>query len=303
LFALNTRRFRHKTKPDEGVTEAARQSALPTRWIGVLWLVHSCYLTHASLPSEIKKPCSATRGRISDYEAPVATARNAMPHAIKKITVLLAEDHQIVREGVHALLKHEPDLEVIGEAENGRQAVESVRKLRPDVVVMDIAMPLLNGLEATRQILKSIPATRVLILSAHSEDAYVEQVVALGASGFLLKHTSGHVLAQAIREVEKGNRVFSPALSRRVTERSQKLKTQPTSKTNLLSSREREVLQLIAEGKANKQVAAELGVSFKTVDKHRQHLMSKLDIHDVACLTRYAITEGIIENTIREPVL
>jgi DNA-binding NarL/FixJ family response regulator len=221
---------------------------------------------------------------------------------MKLITVLLAEDHQIVREGFRALLKHERDIEVVGEAASGRAAVELTRKLRPAVVVMDIAMPLLNGLEATRQIRRDFPDTGVLILSAHSEDAYVEQAILSGAAGFLLKQTSSHDLATAIREVQKGNTFFSPSVSRRVHDRSQKPVDREANlqkKTNRLSSREVEVLQLIAEGKPNKQVAAELGVSFKTVDKHRQHLMSKLDIHDVAGLTRYAIAEGIIESSVR----
>jgi DNA-binding NarL/FixJ family response regulator len=221
---------------------------------------------------------------------------------MKRITVLLAEDHQIVREGFRSLLEHEHDIEVVGEAETGRQAVQLTRKLRPAVVVMDIAMPLLNGLEATRQIRKEFPETKVLILSAHSDDAYVEQVAVLGAAGFLLKQTSSHELATAIREVQKGNTFFSPSISRRVHDRSQKPVDRAANlrkKTNRLSSREVEVLQLIAEGKPNKQVAGELGVSFKTVDKHRQHLMNKLDIHDVAGLTRYAIAEGIIESNVR----
>jgi len=220
----------------------------------------------------------------------------------KPITVLLAEDHQIVREGFRALLRHESDIQVVGEAETGRQAVQLTRKLRPAVVVMDIAMPLLNGLEATRQIRKEMPATRVLVLSAHSDDAYVEQVMALGAAGFLLKQTSSHVLAKAIREVQKGNTFFTPGISRRLQNghATPLEQTRPSRKKgNLLSSREREVLQLIAEGLPNKQVAAELGVSFKTVDKHRQHLMTKLNIHDIAGLTRYAIAEGIIESTVR----
>jgi DNA-binding NarL/FixJ family response regulator len=223
---------------------------------------------------------------------------------MKRITVLLAEDHQIVREGFRSLLKHEDDIEVVGEAETGRQAVQLTQKLRPAVVVMDIAMPLLNGLEATRQIRRDFPETRVLILSAHSDDAYVEQVALLGAAGFLLKQTSSHVLATAIREVQKGHTFFSPAVSRRVQTRKQKAANRGASKTggNSLSSREVEVLQLIAEGKPNKQIAAELGVSFKTVDKHRQHLMSKLDIHDTAGLTRYAIAEGIIESSVRVTV-
>ena len=199
-------------------------------------------------------------------------------------------------------MKHESDIEVVGEAETGRQAVQLTRKLRPAVVVMDIAMPLLNGLEATRQIRKDFPETRVLILSAHSDDAYVEQVDALGAAGFLLKQTSSHNLATAIREVQKGNTFYSPAVSKRLKGRDQKALDREGNfkqKHNRLSSREVEVLQLIAEGRPNKQVATELGVSFKTVDKHRQHLMAKLNIHDIAGLTRYAIAEGIIESNVR----
>ena len=221
---------------------------------------------------------------------------------MKKITVILAEDHQIVREGLRSLLKHEIDIEVIGEAENGREAVNLTRKLRPDVVVMDIAMPLLNGMEATRQIRKDFPETKVLILSAHSDDAYVEQVIELGASGFLLKQSSANNLATAIREAHNGSTFFSPAVFKRLNGRERTTVDRAGNarkKSYLLSSREIEVLQLIAEGKPNKQVAAELGISFKTVDKHRQHLMGKLNIHDIAGLTRYAIAEGIIESSVR----
>jgi DNA-binding NarL/FixJ family response regulator len=221
---------------------------------------------------------------------------------MKPITVLLAEDHQIVREGFRSLLTHEPDIEVVGEAENGRQAVQLTRKLRPAVVVMDIGMPLLNGLEATRQIRKDFPDIKVLILSAYNDEAYVAQVAALGGVGFLLKQTSSGVLAKAIREVQKGNTFFSPTVTKRLKAGAgdspgggKKAK----QRANQLSSREVEVLQLIAEGKPNKQVAAELGVSFKTVDKHRQHLMSKLNIHDVAGLTRYAISAGVIESRVQ----
>jgi len=221
---------------------------------------------------------------------------------MKPITVLLADDHQIVREGFRLLLEHEHDMKVVGEAANGRQAVQLSKTLCPAVVVMDIAMPLLNGLEATRQILKNSPATRILMLSAHDDDAYVDEVMALGAAGFLHKQTSAHELARAIRSVSQGTIFFSPAISKRTHDRrlnSLNREGNLKKKNNQLSSREVEVLQLIAEGMPNKQVALELGVSFKTVDKHRQHLMSKLDIHDVAGLTRYALAEGIIENKAR----
>lgn len=222
--------------------------------------------------------------------------------AMKQIPVLLAEDHEIVRQGLRSLLEAEGDIKVIGEAETGRQAVELVRKLRPAVVVMDIAMPLLNGLEATRQIRQAFPDTKVLILSAHSDDAYVEEASAVGAVGFLLKQTSSRVLATAIREVQKGNTFFSPSIAKHLH---QHYETSPNraelvrKKGDRLTSREAEVLQLIAEGQANKQVAAELGISVKTVEKHRQTLMKKLNIHDTAGLTRYAISAGIIESSVQ----
>ena len=222
--------------------------------------------------------------------------------SMKRITVLLAEDHEIVREGLRALLEHEDDIKVIGEAQTGRQAVKLTSKLRPDVVVMDIAMPLLNGLEATRQILEARPAIKVLILSAHSDDAYIEQIIGLGAAGYLIKQTSHDVLSRAIREVQKGKTFFSPSISKRLHHHHEKssdrvglLKT----KDDQLSSRETEVLQLVAEGNVNKETAAELGISIKTVEKHRQNLMKKLDIHDTAGLTRYAIATGIIESSVQ----
>ena len=225
---------------------------------------------------------------------------------MQRITVLLAEDHQIVREGVRSLLEQEPDIEVIGEAATGRQAVQLARKLQPAVVVMDIAMPLLNGLEATRQIRKASPAPKVLILSAHGDEAYVKQVTHLDASGFLLKQTSAHDLARAIREVQAGNTCFSHSISKHLQGHFQSVpgrQAAAKNRENSLSPREAEVLQLIAEGKPNKQIASELGVSFKTADKHRQHLMNKLNLHDIAALTRYAIKEGIIEADVEVTIL
>ena len=221
---------------------------------------------------------------------------------MKRITVLLAEDHMVVREGLRKLLEAESDIEVVGEAATGRQAVAMARKLRPAVVIMDIAMPRLNGLEATRQIRQTVPDAKVLILTAHSDDAYVERVTALGAAGYLIKQTSSHFLSAAIREVHKGNTFFSPGVARRLHHHNQKsLDRKGLLKTKVarLTSREIEVLQLIAEGEANKQVAAELGISIKTVEKHRDHLMRKLDIHDTAGLTRYAIEAGIIESSVQ----
>jgi DNA-binding NarL/FixJ family response regulator len=221
---------------------------------------------------------------------------------MKLITVVLADDHMIVREGFRRLLEVEADLVVIGEAETGRQAVQLAAKLRPAVVVMDIAMPLLNGLEATRQIRKAVPETKVLILSAHSDDAYVEQAIESGASGFLLKQSPAHVLPRAIRDVQKGKTVFNASIARRLHHRGRKSLDrggQLKKEVARLSSREVEVLQLIAEGQPNKQAAVELGISIKTVEKHRQNLMSKLNIHDTAGLTRYAIGAGIIESSVQ----
>jgi DNA-binding NarL/FixJ family response regulator len=224
----------------------------------------------------------------------------------QRITVLLAEDHTIVREGFRKLLELEDDLEVVGEAENGRQAVALVKKLRPAVVVMDIAMPLLNGLEATRQILKAVPGTRILILSAHSDDAYIKHATESGAVGFLLKRTSAHILSEGIREVNKGNVFFGPFMAKRLPEHERKsLERAGRSKPrkDRLTAREMEVIQLIAEGKANKQIAAELGIGTKTVEKHRERLMAKLNIHDTAGLTRYAISAGIIESSVQVTIV
>lgn len=224
---------------------------------------------------------------------------------MNRITVLLAEDHMIVREGFRKMLELEKDLQVVGEAEDGRQAVAMVKKLRPAVVLMDIAMPRLNGLEATRQVLKAAPETKVLMLSAHSDDAYIEDATDSGAVGFLLKQTSAHVVCEAIREVQKGKTYYCPSIARRLHERDRK-SSNPAgtpARNPRLTSREIEVLQLIAEGKANKQTAAELGIGIKTVEKHREHLMEKLNIHDTAGLTRYAIGAGIIESSVQVTIV
>lgn len=225
---------------------------------------------------------------------------------MKSIRVLLADDHTVVREGLRSLLDAEADIEVVGEAETGRQAVQLAGKLSPEVVVMDIAMPLLNGMEATRQILKLAPATKILILSAHGDDAYVEQVMAIGASGYLLKQSSAWILSKAIREVHAGHTFFSPTIARCRQKNSAHHADSGNGgvyKAACLTSREREVLQLVAEGLANKQVAAELDISIKTVEKHRQRLMEKLAIHDTAGLTRYAIAVGIIESSVQVTIV
>ena len=221
---------------------------------------------------------------------------------MEKITVLLADDHIVVREGLRMLVEVEGDIEVVGEAKTGREAVAMTLQRHPAVVVMDIAMPMLNGLQATRQILRAAPSTRVLILSAHADPEYVEQVVLLGGAGFLIKQTSADILVEAIREVHKGRSFFSPSISKYLHEHYQNAPHKAVlrkRKGTCLTSREEGVLQLIAEGKANKQIASELGISIKTVEKHRQHLMQKLSIHDIAGLTRYAIAAGVIESSIQ----
>jgi DNA-binding NarL/FixJ family response regulator len=228
---------------------------------------------------------------------------------MKKITVLLADDHLIVREGLKALLEIEGDFDVVGEAVNGIQAVELARELCPEVVVLDIAMPQLNGMETARRILQQItPTPKILILSAHCDDAYIEQVAAIGAQGYLVKQTSAHILAKAIREIHKGKVFYSPSVAKRMGDRKQESPGQTPrysragrkTKTMVrLTSREREVLQLVAEGRANKEVADDLGISIKTVEKHRQSVMHKLNLHDTSSLTRYAISAGIIESSVQ----
>jgi DNA-binding NarL/FixJ family response regulator len=218
----------------------------------------------------------------------------------QRIKVLLADDHTVVREGLRALLMAEPDMEIVGEAENGRQAIQLTKQHLPDVVVMDIAMPVLNGIESTRQITRGAPGCKVLILSSYSDDEYVRQVTEAGAVGYLVKQTAASELLKAIREVSQGNVFFSPAIAKRLRDQyreglsgGQTLK----KRADHLTAREVEVLQLIAEGLANKQIAAELCISIKTVEKHRQQVMNKLGIHDVAGLTRHAMAKGIIENS------
>jgi DNA-binding NarL/FixJ family response regulator len=224
---------------------------------------------------------------------------------MKRITVLLAEDHTIVREGFRNMLELEEDIEVVGEAQDGRQAVAMVKKLLPAVVLMDIAMPLLNGLEATRQILKATPATKVVMLSAHNDDAYVQEATNSGAVGFLIKQSSAQNVCEAIREVDKGKTYFSSSVAKRLQHQNgTSLNRNGSVKARTaLSSREVEVLQLIAEGKANKETAGELGISIKTVEKHRENLMSKLNIHDTASLTRYAISAGLIESSVQVTII
>jgi DNA-binding NarL/FixJ family response regulator len=222
----------------------------------------------------------------------------AKPETVmKRIAVLLADDHTVVRQGLRALLSAEDDIEVVGEADNGREAVQLARNTPPDVVLMDVAMPLLNGAGATRQILKWVPTAKVLVLSSYGDDECVTQLMDAGAVGYLLKHTAADDLLKAIREVQAGNSFFSPTIAKRLRARCQAafVHGQTQQKNRELTAREAEVLQLIAEGFSNKQIAAELKISIKTVEKHRQQVMNKLNIHDVARLTRYAISKAMVQ--------
>jgi len=213
-----------------------------------------------------------------------------------KIRILLADDHTILRNGIRALLEDEPDLVVVGEAEDGRAAVAQACQLEPDVAVVDIAMPLLNGLEVTRQIKHQCPRVKVLILTMHDNEEYIRQVLEAGAMGYILKDAAAKELISAIRSVQRGEAVLSPAITRLVIEDYLRWGgIRPVVTEDNLSAREREILQLIAEGYTNKQIAEILTISVKTVQAHRMNLMQKLNLHDRGELIKYAIQKKIIE--------
>jgi DNA-binding NarL/FixJ family response regulator len=217
---------------------------------------------------------------------------------MKKITVLLSDDHAVFREGLRSLLKATADIDVIGEAENGHTAVCEAKRLQPDVVVMDIAMPRLNGLEAARRIARQVPASRVLMLSAYRDEQYAKQAFEAGAAGYIPKEFASEGLLQAIRQACKKNPSFRPPAARRLLKQRQRGALPPKSKAApALSSRQSEVLQLVAEGHTNKQIARLLSLSVKTVEKHRQAVLDKLDIHETATLTRYAVSHGIVQSS------
>lgn len=214
----------------------------------------------------------------------------------KVIRVLLADDHAILRDGIRSLLDDEPDMQVIGEADNGRWAVEQARNLCPDVVIMDIAMPLLNGLEATHQIKRDVPGTQVLILTMHQNKEYIHRMLEAGACGCVLKSAAGEELVRAIRSAARGDPFFSPAIARRLADsyvKSHDLEMLDDP-YNDLTSREREILQLVAEGYTNREMADMLTLSIKTVKTHRLNMMQKLDLHDKGDVIKYAFQKGII---------
>jgi DNA-binding NarL/FixJ family response regulator len=210
------------------------------------------------------------------------------------IRVLLADDHKIVREGLRSILEKEPDIEVIAMGENGRAALQLAGELRPDVAVIDIAMPEMNGIEAIRRIRCETPGIRMLALSMHSARRFVVEALSAGAKGYILKDCASEELVRAIRVVAGNETYLSPKITGIIVKDYVKRLPESQSTSNsLLSNREREVLQLIAEGQSTKEIAFDLGVSVKTVETHRQQVMRKLHLHNVAELTRYAIREGI----------
>lgn len=210
----------------------------------------------------------------------------------RAIRVLLVDDHTIVRQGLKLILAAQPDFEVIGEAANGREAAELAEKLRPDIVLMDVQMPDLNGIEATRRMVAANSRIRVLVLSMHKEALYVREVLKAGARGYILKDAIDTELLNAMRSVARGDGYISPAVSGALLT---DYREQSSNPLDTLSTREREVLQLIAEGKTNKEVATKLNLSVYTVDSHRGKIMEKLNLHSAGELVRFAMKNGLVD--------
>ena len=211
---------------------------------------------------------------------------------MKRIRILVADDHAVVRQGFKMILDAQADMEIVGEAGNGREAVELAEQLHPDVVVMDVSMPELNGIEATRRLATSVPRARVVALSMHKDSVYVREILRAGARGYLLKDSGAADLVAAIRAVASGESYLSPAVSNAVLDDYRKHATNPI---DLLTSREREVLQLLAEGKTNKEIAGVLNLSVYTVEAHRGRILEKLNLHSIGELVLFAVRNGLIE--------
>ena len=215
---------------------------------------------------------------------------------MKRIRILLADDHNVMRRGLRLLLESQPEFEVVAEAADGKQAVEQALAVRPDVVVMDIAMPLLNGTEAAQRITESLPGTALVILSMHSDEGYVLRALKAGARGYLLKDSAEGDLIQAIKIVNQGKAFFSPEISRMMAEDYvREIRTRGLADSyELLTPREREILQLLSEGRSNKDIASMLNLSLYTVETHRRNLQEKLNLHSLAELILYSVRKGLI---------
>jgi len=211
------------------------------------------------------------------------------------LTIILADDHALVRAGIRTLLEQLPGIRIVGEAGDGRETIALVEKLKPDIVIMDISMPGLNGFDATMRIVRDFPVTKVLILSMHTAEDYVLQALRVGATGYLLKDAATVELQLALNAVCAGETYLSPAISKEVLARYEQLAQDPRADdARTLTPRMREILQLIAEGRSTKEIAFLLNLSVKTIETHRMHLMARLDIHEVAGLVRYALRHGLI---------
>ena len=210
------------------------------------------------------------------------------------LRILLADDHIMVRQGLRKVLEERPEWQVVAEAGDGHEAVRLAELHKPNVAVLDVAMPLLNGIEATRRIAKRVPHTRILVLSMYSDEAYVTQMMKAGATGYLLKDSAGVDLLEAVQSVAQGKSYFSPAVARLMLDDYARQRGTEDDRYESLSDREREIFQLIAEGKANKEIAALLFISLSTVETHRARIMEKLDLHSAAEIVLYAVRRGVI---------
>lgn len=211
---------------------------------------------------------------------------------MNQIRILLADDHAVVRQGFRAILAQQPDMQIVGEAGNGREVMALAEQTKPNVIVMDVAMPELNGIEATRRLMASVPGARVLALSMHKDSVYVREMLKAGAKGYLLKDSVENDLLEAVRVLSRGGEYISPAVQPALFSA---YRSEGATPLDQLTSREREVLQLIAEGKTNKEVAAVLNISVFTVDAHRGRIMEKLNVHNVNELVRFAVRNGLVD--------